>query len=310
MWSEHPGRRLRRGTLAALDPRRDAHEVYRTLVLLDLPFELKFGLNLAFYRTFASPRIAALLTHTGEMAHDPDKRAFDTGLIIYEIITNGFAHERSRRVIAALNRMHGRWPIAPEDYRYVLSAFVVAPTRFVDQWGWRRRRLTAHERMATASFYRELGHRMGIRDLPETYEGFARAFDDHEERHLAPSGHGRQLMALTQRVIAEQLPQVLRPVARPLAGRLTAVLIDQRWPPASVCVRQAPPSGRRRAPCSNCGAPSNADVSRGPTRRSRPACRSTHTPTAMTSTTSVSTSAGHRSCVTTDAVTEACVRPR
>jgi hypothetical protein len=244
VWSEHPGRRLRRGTLAALDPRRDAHEVYRTLVLLDLPFELKFGLNLAFYRTFASPRIAALLTHTGEMAHDPDKRAFDTGLIIYEIITNGFAHERSRRVIAALNRMHGRWPIAQEDYRYVLSAFVVAPTRFVDQWGWRRRRLTAHERMATASFYRDLGHRMGIRDLPETYEGFARTFDDHEERHLAPSGHGRQLMALTQRVIAEQLPQVLRPVARPLAGRLTAVLIDQRL---ATCLGLRPASSAERA---------------------------------------------------------------
>lgn len=241
VWSEHPGRRLRRGTLAALDPRRDAHEIYRTLVLLDLPLELKFGLNLAFYRTFASPRIAALLTSTGEMAHDPDKRAFDTGLIIYEIITNGFAHQRSRRVIAALNRMHGRWPIAQEDYRYVLSAFVVAPTRFVDQWGWRE--LTAHERMATASFYRELGHWMGIHDVPETYEGFSRTFDDYEERHLAPSGHGEQLMALTQRVIAEQLPRVLRPVARPLAGRLTAALIDQRL---ATCLGLRPASSAER----------------------------------------------------------------
>lgn len=138
--------------------------------------------------------------------------------------------------------MHGRWPIAQEDYRYVLSAFVVAPTRFVDQWGWRR--LTAHERMATASFYRELGHWMGIRDLNETYEGFARTFDDYEERHLAPSGHGRQLMALTQRVIAEQLPQVLRPVARPLAGRLTAALIDQRL---ATCLGLRPASSAERA---------------------------------------------------------------
>ena len=225
-WHEHPGRRERRTLLGALDPWRHAHSIYRTLVLLDLPVELKLGLNLAFYRTFASPRIAGLLGRTGEMAHDPHKRAADTGLVIYEIIAHGFASQRSRHVIGALNRMHGRWRIPQEDYRYVLSAFVVAPTRFVDEWGWRR--LTAQERTATACFYAELGSWMGIQDVPLTYDGFVEVFDAYERRYLAPSDDGDRLMALTQGVIAEQLPRALRPLARPLAGRLTATLIDER----------------------------------------------------------------------------------
>jgi hypothetical protein len=242
VWPEHPGRRARRTALAALDPWRDAHEIYRTIVLLDLPFELKLGLNLAFYRTFAAPRIAALLAHTGEMAHNPHKRAFDTGLIIYEIITHGFANQRSRQVIAALNRMHGRWPIAQEDHRYVLSAFVVAPTRFVDAWGWRG--LTAQERIATACFYAELGTWMGIRDIPMTYDGFAQVFDEYEDRHLSPSTAGDHLMALTRGVIAEQLPRLLRPVARPLAGRMTAALIDDRL---AACLGLTPAGPGERA---------------------------------------------------------------
>lgn len=51
-------------------------------------------------------------------------------------------------MVQALNRMHGRWPTAQEDFRYVLSAFVVAPTRWIDRWGWRP--LQPCERTATA----------------------------------------------------------------------------------------------------------------------------------------------------------------
>jgi hypothetical protein len=223
---EHPARARRRAFLDTLDPVDDAAVLYRTLVQYELPFEMRFGLNLAFYRTFAAPRIAALLAATGVMAHDPEKRAFDTGLIMYELIEHGFDHPRGRRMVEALNRMHGRWPIAHEDFRYVLSAFVVAPTRWADRWGWRR--LRPAERVATATFYAELGDRMAIERVPASYDEFSDVFDAYEARHLAPAEHGPALLRMTQSVIAEQLPVPLRPLGHRIAPAMTAAVIDRR----------------------------------------------------------------------------------
>jgi hypothetical protein len=223
---EHPARARRRAWLATLDPVADAALLYRVLVQYELPFEMRFGLNLAFYRTFAAPRIASLLTETGVMAHDPEKRAFDTGLIMYELIDHGFDHPRGRRMVHALNRMHGRWPIAQEDFRYVLSAFVVAPTRWADRWGWRP--LRSAERTATATFYAELGDRMTIERVPGSYAEFADVFDTYDAGHLAPAEHGPELMRMTQSVIAEQLPVPLRPLGHRIAPAMTAAVIDER----------------------------------------------------------------------------------
>lgn len=222
----HPARERGRALLTTLDPVNDAALLYRTLVQYEFPFEMRFGLNLAFYRTFAAPRIAALLAETGVMAHDPEKRAFDTGLIMYELIEHGFDHPRGQRMVQALNRMHGRWQIEQEDFRYVLSAFVVAPTRWADQWGWRA--LRAAERVSTATFYAELGDRMGIEHVPVSYDAFAEVFDTYEAQHLAPAEHGPALMRMTQSVIAEQLPVPLRPLGHRIAPAMTAAVIDER----------------------------------------------------------------------------------
>jgi hypothetical protein len=162
----HPDRFAHVQRLAALDPQTDDHEIYRTTALMEFPWEMRFGLNLAFYRTFAAPRIAALLAHTGEMERQPQKRAMDSGMFMYELIEHGLDHERGKEVVRRLNQMHRRWDIDNEDYVYVLAAFVVAPTRFIDENGWRK--LTPVEREATASFYRQLGRHMAIRDLPES----------------------------------------------------------------------------------------------------------------------------------------------
>jgi hypothetical protein len=205
-----------------MDPQRQAHEIYRTTTMIEFPWETRFGLNLAFYRPFAVPRIAALLEHTGEMARQPRKRAIDTGLWMYELIEHGFDHPRGREVVRGLNRMHHRFAIANEDYLYVLASFVVVPTRWIEYSGWRG--TTAIEREATAVFYRELGRRMAITDLPANYEDFADYFDRYEDAHLAASPAGAAQMTATQSVIDEQLPRALRPLGAPAIS----VLLDTR----------------------------------------------------------------------------------
>lgn len=183
---------------------------------------MQFGLNLALYRTFAAPRVAALLAHTGEIEGNPSKRAMDTGLFMYELIANGLDHERSREVVRRLNQMHRRSDIDNEDYLYVLASFVVVPTRWIHDCGWRS--LTSVEREASSSFYRRLGQLMAIRDVLDSSAGFAALFDDYEARHLRPTAEAGALMGATQRVLSDRLPRPLRALAAPALG----ALLDER----------------------------------------------------------------------------------
>lgn len=218
----HPRRTAHLDRIRTLDPRADAHEIYRTTTLYEFPWEMVLGLNLALYRTFASPRIAAVVAGTGEMTHTAKKRANDTGLFMFELIEHGYDHPRGREVVRRLNRMHSGLGVANVDFVYVLGAFVVAPTRFLDESGWRP--LCCHERAATYEFYAELGRRMNLSDVPPDYAGLAEFFDAYEDEHLGYSSEGAALMAATQQIIADRNPRLLAP----LTGLLTGVLLDER----------------------------------------------------------------------------------
>jgi len=233
----HPRRYALRDRLSRLDADRDHEEVYRAQATIDLAWETRFGLNLALYRTFAVPRIAELLAATGEMTTNPHKRAFDTGLWMYELIEHGMDHERGREVVRGLNRMHRRYAIADEDYRYVLATFVVVPTRFIDDVGWRTS--TAVEREAVAAFYARLGELMAIPEVPMGYDAFAALFDAYEAEHIAYSEAGAAQMRATSTVIAQALPDRLRWLAEPA----TSALLEPRL--AAALGLRPPPPGLR-----------------------------------------------------------------
>lgn len=169
---------------------------------------MRYGLNLAFYRPFAVPRIAGLLAHTGETTRQPAKRSYHTALVIYELISAGFDDDRGREMVRLLNRVHGRWNIANEDFLYVLSTFIVVPTRWIEHHGWRP--MLHAERVATLTFYRELGRRMNIHNLPDTYEEAAALLDGYETTHLAPSSAGNILMGSTLVLFQNRLPKYLQ----------------------------------------------------------------------------------------------------
>lgn len=193
----------------ALDPAVDWLRIYQSVALREFPSDMRIGLNLAFYRTFAVPGIAHLLDHTGETVARPAKRSYDTALVIYELITAGFDGDRGRKMSRLLNRAHRPWPITDEDYLYVLTTFIVVPTRWIERHGWRP--ITEVERVATVNFYRELGRRMNLRTLPTTYEEAVATFDAYEAQHLAGSAEGQRLMDATLVLFQNRLPRRARP---------------------------------------------------------------------------------------------------
>ena len=218
----HPERYERRRLLDSMDPATQAHEIYREFALVEFPDDLEIAFHLSYCRPLAVPRMAQLLAHTGHSQSQPRKRAMDTALYMFELIDHGPDHERGRDVIRALNRMHHRWAISEEDYRYVLSTFAVVPVRWIDQWAWRP--TTGGERQASVNFYADIGRRMNIKDMPATYEGWATLFDAYEAQHFAPSTEGKELMKYVQALIEDELPAPLRR----LGGSVTGALLDQR----------------------------------------------------------------------------------
>lgn len=194
--------------LQHLDPAVDYHAIYRNLALREFAADVRIGLNLAFYRTFAVPAAARLLLDTGEMTERSTKRTDDTGLMMYEVIAHGPAHPRSRQVIAALNRIHRVYDITPDEYRYTLGTFIFIPTRWIDRYG--PRRLTAAERAATWHFWIEVGKLMNIRDVPATWAEFEDWFNAYERDNFAYDEAATRLMDATRDVLAGRFPKVLR----------------------------------------------------------------------------------------------------
>ena len=195
--------------LAQLDPRDDWQEIYRQTVLWEFPVEARLGFQLAFYRTFGIPRMARVLTGTGHLQANTTRRAYDTGIVMHEIIYNGFDSPRAEKMVRMMVALHNRPEIHQDDLTYVLNALIVVPSRFIQRAGWRT--LTDNERTATWRFYRELGQRMGIHRLPASYDDAVRSFDDYENTQLAVSDEGSSLTVATLRALEDRLPRPLRP---------------------------------------------------------------------------------------------------
>ncbi|MEV4641404.1 oxygenase MpaB family protein [Actinoplanes sp. NPDC049548] len=227
------GRYDRLADIRRRDPVADYHTVYRDTALYEFPFDTRMGLVLAFWRTFAVPSIAETLAGTGEVVHRTDRRADDTGILMYTLIKYGLDHPHGRTATRRLNQIHRRFAISNDDYRYVLGTFLFAPARWIDRHGWRP--LCCHERAAMLTFYTTLGRRMNIRDIPRTWDAFQSFYDTYEAQRFAYTPAAAQLMAATGRLVGS-LP---RPLA-PLAGGVVQALLD---PPLRHATGIAEPPG-------------------------------------------------------------------
>ncbi|HEV7827172.1 MAG TPA: oxygenase MpaB family protein [Mycobacteriales bacterium] len=217
-WADH---------IARLDPDADHHEIYRILVAHEFPWDMTQSLSFALYRTYAVPSIGGLLYETRELTERTQKRYDDTALILDAVLRHGLAGAEGRAAVRRMNQMHGRYAISNDDMRYVLANFVVMPTRWLDEYGWRR--LTEHERIASANYYRALGRHMGIRDIPATHGGFAELLDRYEREHFAYDAGAREVSDATLRLMATFPPNHLAPeaLARWFAlGLMDAPLLD------------------------------------------------------------------------------------
>jgi ER-bound oxygenase mpaB/B'/Rubber oxygenase, catalytic domain len=196
-----------------LDPERDCQEICRLTTTYDFPWDTTRSLELALYRTYAVPSISALLDQTGEFARRAQKRYDDTSLLIAEFTEWGYESERGKRALRRMNAIHHHYSIANADYLYVLTTFIFEPIRWNVRFGWRR--LTDKERLATFYLWREIGRRMSIHDIPNTYAALERYNVEYEREHFRYAETNRRVGEATRDLFLSWFPAPLRPALRP-----------------------------------------------------------------------------------------------
>lgn len=218
----HLGSRWRRDPhgerIAGLDPQADHEEITQILGEYVFPWDTETALSFALLRTFAVPSVSRILDGTGEFTRRPRKRYDDTELLLGEIGEHGYGSSRGRAAIRRVNQMHAAYPISQEDLRYVLSTFVFEPERWIERHGWRQ--LTGAELEAGWRYWRELGRRMGVRDLPESRAEFGRWNRAYEAAHFRFDPANRRVADATLDMYLRtrlRVPGPLLPAARRVA---------------------------------------------------------------------------------------------
>jgi len=168
--------------IRGLDPVGDHSRIVYLDTCFEFPWDTTRSLELALFRTFAVPSVAALLDSTGEFGRAAQKRYDDTDLILSTIVEAGYDSDEGKRAIRQMNRIHGRFEISKDDFLYVLSSFVFEPIRWNARFGWRP--LIETEKLATFEFWREVGRRMAIKEIPASYEELERLNEEYERRHF------------------------------------------------------------------------------------------------------------------------------
>ena len=160
----------------------------------------------------------------------------------------GYDSDRGRRALARMNALHGRFKIANGDFLYVLSTFVFEPIRWNQRFGWRQ--MCAEERLALFHFWREVGRRMGIRDLPTDYDSFERFNRTTEAELFRFSEAKRRVGRATVELFVSWFPAPAAPLVRAaISGLLDPALIDAFGfePPSPMMRRLVPLALRLRA---------------------------------------------------------------
>lgn len=217
-------RRGRRAEIVALDAAAEHERIVHLLACYEFPWDMTRALEVALLRTFCSPTISGLLRSTGEFTERTQKRYDDTDLIVSEIVEHGYSSDRGRAAIARMNAIHGRFRIANEEFRYVLSTFVFEPIRWINRYAWRR--LTGHEEEALFRFWRAVGDRMGIEDLPAERAEFEESSRSYERDHFRPAASNARIAGSTVEMMVGWAPWLVRPLVR---ASLVSMMDQTMW---------------------------------------------------------------------------------
>lgn len=204
--------------LQTLDPVRDHQRMVYLLTAYEFPYDMVRALELALFHTYASPRVSGLLAQTGEFEKHGQKRYDDTSRLISEFMQAGYDSESGSRAIAHMNHIHGHYRIDNADFVFVLATFVFYPIDWIRRYGWRT--LTVAEEQALFYFFREVGLRMNLTDVPDSLPALLAFSEAYEARHFRYTPSNRRIADATVNIVKGWLPRFLQPAVEPAFSAL------------------------------------------------------------------------------------------
>jgi hypothetical protein len=198
--------------IAQLDPQADNQRIMYLLNSYEHPWLMRQALEFALFRTYAVPSISRLLKATNQFQQHGQKRYDDTSLLLSTLVEAGYESAAGAEAIARMNHWHGRYRIKNDDFLYVLSVFIYEPVRWTNRFGWRP--LTRPEQEAIYYFWREVGKRMGIEEIPPTYDAFEAFNRAYERDHFVYADSNHTVGEATVQIFLHWYPSLLRPMVR------------------------------------------------------------------------------------------------
>jgi hypothetical protein len=195
-----------------LDPERDHVKIQHLSTGYEFPWDTVRALEVALYRTYCVPSISKLLDKTGEFRKRPQRRYDDTAIIVAEMCEWGYDSERGKQALQRMNWAHGHYKIANSDFLYVLSTFIYEPIRWNEKFGWRK--MCEQEKLGAYYFWREIGKRMGIKDIPPSYEAFEKVSVDYERSKFRFEKTNQRIGIATRDLFASWFPGLFAPFVR------------------------------------------------------------------------------------------------
>ena len=195
-----------------LDPEKDHQRIVHLSFGFDFPWDSIRSLEIALYRTYCVPSISGLLDRTREFHENTQRRYDDTSILVAEMCEWGYESGRGKEALDRMNWAHGHYKIANDDFLYVLSTFIYEPIRWIDAVGWRK--TCRNERLGYYYFWLEIGRRMGIRDIPPSYEAFEAWSRAYERATFTFADSNQRIGTATRDLFASWFPRVVTPIVR------------------------------------------------------------------------------------------------
>lgn len=209
---------LRKKELEELSVEEDHQRIVHLLVGYEFPWDMRRALEMALFKTFSSPSISSLLQKTKEFNHAGQKRYDDTGLLISEFFKHGYDSVEGTLAIERINHLHQQYPISNDDYLFVLSTFVLDPINWMNNYAWRA--MTSRECEALYLFWKKVGERMGINDIPDTLSQLKEFANQYTVSVVAYDEKNKKMAEATLNIIKRWVPKGFRWMVYPAVNAL------------------------------------------------------------------------------------------
>lgn len=215
----------------------EAQEIMLLSFFYDMPNLSTYSLSFALFKTYGIPTISDLLRKTGELSGSGtvSKRYADTEILIASYmkcpVVSGSLGTSSKQddprgaiALARMNWLHNKYNISNEDYLYTMALFVLEPPKWAALWGWRS--LSPLECQAFFVFWRDIGHHMGLKDIPSTLDELKDWSEAYEKETMIPAQSNHDVAVATTEELLDMVPNAFG--LKNFGRRVTFSLLEER----------------------------------------------------------------------------------